>query len=121
MIVQGDTESGTDDLKVCCGQLLASNHEHEHTLCDGEEDHYRAGGLVIELEGCPHRDCGAQFFSSPSQNLQHQDTIHWTILAYICGTCWGIYVSEGAFVCHIVHGHNGPAGFERDMNERHGG
>ena len=38
MPVQADAEGGTDDLKVCCGQLLASNHEHEHTLCDGVED-----------------------------------------------------------------------------------
>ena len=59
MPVQADAEEGTDDLKVCCGQLLANNREHEHTLCDGEEDSYRAGGLAFELEGCPHRDFGA--------------------------------------------------------------
>ena len=59
MTVQGDAESGTNDLKVCSGQLLASNHEHEHTQFDGEEDSYRVGGLAIELEGCPHRGCRA--------------------------------------------------------------
>ena len=94
MPVQADAEGGTDDLKICCGQLLASNCKHEHTLCDGEEDFCRVEGLAIELEGCPHRGCEERFFSSPSQNLQHQDTIHWAILAYFCSACWGIYVMQ---------------------------
>ena len=71
MPAQADAEEGTDGLKVCYGQLLASNHKYEHTLCDGEEDAYRVGGLAIELEGCPHRGCRAHLFCSPSQNLQH--------------------------------------------------
>ena len=57
----------------------------------------------------------------PALNLQHQDTVHCAILGYICGACRGTYVSEGAFVCHVILRHNGPVGFERDMNIRHGG
>ena len=76
MPVQENSEEGTEKLWICCGKLLASNRDHEHHLCDGEEDSYRVGGLAIEMEGCPHRGCGARFFSSPAQNLQHQDTIH---------------------------------------------
>ena len=120
MPAQEDLEEGTDDLWACCGQLLVTNHEHEHTLCDEEEEPYRVGGLSIELEKCPHPNCGVQFYSSPTRNLQHQDSVHHAILAYVCGACRGIYVSEGAFVCHIIHWHNGPLGFKRDMNIRHG-
>ena len=98
---------------------VATNWESEHTLCDGVEEAYRVGGLSIELEKCPHPGCGARFYASPIQNLQHQDSIHRGVLAYICAACRGIYVSEGALVCHIIHGHNGPVGFERDMDITH--
>ena len=118
--VQEDLEEGRDELRGCCGQLLATNCKCEHTLCDGVEEPYRVGGLSIELEKCPHPGCGGQFYSSPSQNLQHQDSVHGGVLAYVCGTCRGIYVPEGAFVHRIIHGHNGPVGFKRDMNIRHG-
>ena len=111
---------GTDESRVCCRQLLVSNCKDEHTLCNGEEEAYRLGALTIKLERCPHNGCGAQFYTSPTLNLQHQDTVHCAILAYICGACRGIYVSEGAFVCHVILGHNGPAGFKRDMDIRHG-
>ena len=117
MPVQEDLEEGTDELWGCCGQLLATNCKCEHMLCDGVEEAYRVGGLSIELEKCPHPACGAQFYSSPTQNLQHQ---HHGVLAYVCGACRGIYISEGALVCHSIHRHNRPAGFERDMNIRHG-
>ena len=119
MPVQEDLEEGMDELWGCCWQLLATNHECEHTLCDGVEEPYRVAGLSVELEKCPHPGCGARFYSSPTQNLQHQDSVHYGILAYVCGACRGIYVSEGAFVCHIIHGHNGPVGLKRDMNIRH--
>ena len=119
MPVQEDLEEGMDELRGCCGQLLATNHECEHTLCDGVEEAYRVGGLSIELEKCPHPGCGVQFYSSPTQNLQHQDSVHHGVLAYVCGACRGIYVSEGALVHHIIHRHNGPMGFKRDMNFRH--
>ena len=59
MPVQDDVKEGTDEFKACCRQLLASNRDQEHSLCDGEEDPYRLGGLAIEMEGCPHRGCGA--------------------------------------------------------------
>ena len=108
-----------DVLWGCCGQLLATNHECEHMLCDGVEEAYRVGGLSIELEKCPHPGCGAWFYSS-TQNLQHQDSVHHGVLAHVCGACRGIYISEEALVCHIIHGNNGPVGFERDMNIRHG-
>ena len=59
MSAQEDLEEGTDELRGCCGQLLATNHKCEHTLCDGVEDPYRVGGLSIELEKCPHPGSGA--------------------------------------------------------------
>ena len=92
----------TDDLKMSCGQLLASNHEHEHTMCYSVEDDYSVGGLSVELERCPHGGCGVQFFSSPGQNLQHQDSVHCAILSYVCGACRGIFVTEGFFIPHII-------------------
>ena len=120
MPVQEDLEEGMDEMWGCCGQLLVTNHKCEHLLYDGVEEVYRVGGLSIELEKCLHLGCGAQFYSSPTKNLQHQDSVHHGVLAYDCGACRGIYISEGALVCHIVHGHNGPAGFERDVNIRYG-
>ena len=120
MPVQEELEEGTDELQGCCGQLLATNHECEHLLCNGVEEAYSIEGLSIELEKCPHPGCGAWFYSSPNQNLQHQDSVHHRVLAYVCGACRGIYVSVGALVHHIIHGHTGPVGFERDMNVRHG-
>ena len=98
MTVQGDEKEGSDELMACCRQLLASDRGQEHSLCDGKEDPYRIGGLAIEMEGCPHRGCGAQFFSSPMHNLQHQDSIHRAILAYVCAACRGIFVSEEALI-----------------------
>ena len=44
MSAQTNTDEGTDDLKMCCGQLLASNCEHEQTLCDSVEDDYSVEG-----------------------------------------------------------------------------
>ena len=82
-----DLEVGTDELRGYCGQLLPTNHECEHMLCDGVEEAYGVGGLSIELEKCPHPGCGAWFYASPTQNLQHQDSIHHGVLAYICGAC----------------------------------
>ena len=88
MPAQEDLEDGMDELRICCGQFLASDRDHEHWLCDGEKDSYRVGGgLAIEMEGCPHRGCRARFFSLSAQNLKHQDTIHRAILAHVCVTC----------------------------------
>ena len=95
MPVQEDLEEGTDELQGCCGQLLVTNCKCEHTLCDGVEEPYRVGGLSIELEKCPHPDCGVQFYSSPTQNLQHQDSVHCGVLAYVCGPCRGMYILRG--------------------------
>ena len=58
MSAREDLKEGTDELQGCCGQLLATNHQCEHTLCDGGEEPYRVGGLSIELEKCPHPGCG---------------------------------------------------------------
>ena len=69
MSAQTNMDEGTDDLKMCCGHLLASNHEHEHTQCDSVEYDYSVGDLSIELERSSHGGCQAQFFSSPGQNL----------------------------------------------------
>ena len=53
MPVLEDIEEGTDELRGCCGQLLVTNCECEHTLCDGVEEAYRVRGLLIELEKWP--------------------------------------------------------------------
>ena len=68
-VLENIEEECTDELRGCCGQLLATNQESEHTLGDGVEEVYRVGGLLIELEKCPHPGCGAWFYASPSQNL----------------------------------------------------
>ena len=68
-VLEDIEEEGTDELQGCCGQLLATNHESEHTLCDGVEEVYRVGGLSIELEKSPYPGCGAWFYASPTQNL----------------------------------------------------
>ena len=120
MPAQDDVKEGTDELMACCRQLLASDIDQEHSLSDGKKDPYKVGGLAIEMEGCPHIGCGARFFSSPVQNLQHQDSIHRAILAHVCATYWGIYILEGALIRYIIHGQDGPVGFENDMNNRHG-
>ena len=59
MPAQDDVKEGTDELMACCGQLLASDRDQEHSLCDGKEDPYKIGCLATEMEGCPHRGCGA--------------------------------------------------------------
>ena len=41
MPVQEDLEEGMDELRGCCGQLLATNPKCEHMLCDGVEEAYR--------------------------------------------------------------------------------
>ena len=120
MPVQEDLKEGMDELWECCGQLLVTNRKCEHKLCDGVEEVYRVGGLSIELEKCSHPGCGVRFYSSPTQNLQHQDSVHRGVLAYVCGVGRGIYISEGALVHHLIHRHNGPVGFKRDMSARHG-
>ena len=91
-VLEDIEEEGTDELRGCCGQLLAASRESKHMLCDGVEEAYRVGGLLIELEKCPHPGCGAQFYAFPTQNLQHQDSIHRGVLAYICAACRGIYI-----------------------------
>ena len=119
MPAQEDLEEGTDELRVCCRQLLVTNHEHEHTLCDGGEEPCRVGGLSIKLEKCPHPSCGGDFILPLLKIFSIRNSVHRGIFTYVCGACRGIYVSEGAFVCHIIHGHNGPVGFKSDMNIRH--
>ena len=69
MPVLEDIEECTDKLQECCEQLLATNRESEHMLCDGVEEAYRVAGLSITLEKCPHPGCGTWFYVSPSQNL----------------------------------------------------
>ena len=76
MVADVDPTIGTEDLMFCCGQLIAGNWDQQHLLCNGVEDKYAVGGLVMEMEKCPHPGCGARFVMSPSRNLKHQDTIH---------------------------------------------
>ena len=118
MVADVNPAIGTDDLMFCWGQLIAKSLE-QHLLCDGVEDNYAVGELVMEMEKCPHPGCGARFVMSPPRNLKYQDTIHRAILSYICGASRGCYVMEGTLICHIIKGHGGPAGFEADRNRKH--
>ena len=120
MVADIDPAIGTDDLMFCCSQLIAKGLGQQRFTCNGMEDNYAVGGLVMEMEKGPHLGCRARFFMSPSRNLEHQDTIHQAILSYICGACRGCYVMKGALSHHIIKGHGGPAGFEAVMNRKHG-
>ena len=109
-----------DELRFCCGQLISKGSGFKHKLCDGKEEVYHMGGMVIELEKCPHLNCGACFSMYPLKNLAHQDTVHRAIMLYSCGACRACYIMEEAFTHHIIQGHGGPVGFEVDMNKKHG-
>ena len=85
-----------DELKTCCGQFISRTSGWEHKHCSGKEEDYHVGGLVIELERCPHVNCGSRFPMNPLKNLAHQDTVHRSIILYSCGACRACYVSEGA-------------------------
>ena len=76
MVADVDPAVGTDDLMFCCGQLVAKSLGQQHLLCDCVEDSYAVGGLIMEMEKCPHLGCGARFVMSPSRTLEHQDTFH---------------------------------------------
>ena len=78
------------------------------------------GGMVIELEKCPHLNCGVRFSMHLLKNLTHQDTVHQSVILYSCGACRACFVTEEAFTHHVIRGHSGPVGFEVDMNEKHG-
>ena len=112
--------SPPDELKFCCRQLISNGSGLEHKHCDGKEEDYHVGGLVIELERCPHPNCSAPFSMHLLKNLAHQDTMHRSIMLYSCGACRACYITEGAFTHHIIQGHGGPVGFEVDMNQKHG-
>ena len=114
------TEKSYDELKICCGQLVSMATGWQHRLCDGREDEYHIGGLVIELEKCPHMGCGSRFSMNPIKNIAHQDLVHHSILLHSCAICRGCYVMEGALHRHVIRGHGGPVGFEVGMNEKHG-
>ena len=109
-----------DELKICCGQLISREADWEHKMCDGNEEDYYVGGLVIELERCPHTGCGLCFSMNPLKNIVHQDIVHHSIILYSCGVCRGCYMMEGALNWHIIWGHNGPVCFEVGMNQKHG-
>ena len=109
-----------DELKICCGQLILRESGWEHKHCNRKEEDYHVGGLVIELERCPPVNCGSCFSMNPLKNLAHQDTIHGSIILYLCGVCRGCHVMEGALNHHIIQGHSGPVRFEADMNQKHG-
>ena len=89
-------------------------------MCDRNEEDYHVGGLVIELERCPHTSCGLHFSMNPLKNIVHQDIVHRSIILYSCGVCRGCYMTEGALNRHIIRGHNGPVSFEVGMNQKHG-
>ena len=109
-----------DELKTCCGQLISRESGWEHKHCSGKEEDCHVGGLVIELERCPHVNCGSHFSMNPLKNLAHQGTVHWSIILYSCGSCRGCNVTEGALNHHIIWGHSGLVRFEGDLNQKHG-
>ena len=109
----------SDELKICCGQLISKEAGWQHKLCDGNEEDYHVGGLVIELERCPHTGCGSQFHMNPLKNIAHQDIVHHCVILYSCGVCRGGYVTEGALHHHILWGHGGPVDFKVGMNQKH--
>ena len=74
----------------------------------------------MELETCPHFNCGAHFPMRPLENIVHQDTIHRSCILYSCGACRTCYITEGALIHHIIRGNGGPVGFEVDLNHKHG-
>ena len=110
--------AGKDEIMFCCGQLIDQGLG-QHVLCDERDDKLAPGGLLLELEKCPHSGCGARFGTVPSRNLEHQDTIHHCILSFVCAVCRGCFVMEDALLCHVIRGHVGPKGFEVDMNRKH--
>ena len=76
---------------------------------------YAIGALIIEMEKCPLFGCGA-CFEDPLTNFAHQDSIHHSVSVRLCGVCRGVYVSKGAFIHHVVHGHGSIANFEQEMD-----
>ena len=62
-------------------------------MCDGNEEDYHVGGLVIELERCPHIGCVLRFSMNPLKNIAHQDIVHQSIILCSCGVCRGCYVT----------------------------
>ena len=96
-----------DELKICCGQLISKEAGWQHKLCDGDEDGYHMGGLIIELEKCPCFGCGARFYMNPLKNIAHQDVVHRCIILFSCGVFRGGYVTEGALHHHVLQGHGG--------------
>ena len=84
--------SPPDELKLCCGQLISKKSGWEHKHCNGKEEEYQAGGLVIQLERCPHANCGSRFSMHPPKNLAHQDTVHRSICILLGHT--GLAISQ---------------------------
>ena len=109
-----------DELKIHCGQLISREAGREHNMCGRDEEDYRVGDLVIELERCPHTSCGSRFNMNPLKNIAHQDIVHHCTILYSCGICRGCYVIEGALHWHIIRGHGGLVSFEVGMNQKHG-
>ena len=108
-----------DELKICCSQLISNEAGWQHKLCDGNKEDYHVGGLVIELERCPHTGCGSRFHMNPLKNIAHQDIAHRSIILYSCGVCKGCYITDGALHHHVLWGHGGQVGFEVGMNQKH--
>ena len=79
----------SDEFKICCSQLISKEAGWQHKLCDGSKEDYHVGGLVIELERCPHTSCGSQFHMNPLKNIAHQDIVHRSVIVYSCGVCRG--------------------------------
>ena len=112
----GDLAGKHRELKFCCGQLVTSGPDPGHIKCDGI-----CLGWVVETLTSHHRAHlhlhHGGHFANPLLNLTHQDSHHHGVVAELCGVCRGAYVSEGAFIRHVAHGHSGPSKFDQELDQ----
>ena len=52
------------------------------SVCDRNEEDYHIGGLVIELERCPHIGCGSHFTMNPLKNIA---LLYYTHVGFVGG------------------------------------
>ena len=105
-------------LFLCCGQLVSRNHGLRHSKCQGLNLSLKVGGLFLELEFCPHRKCNYKFMDLQS-NILHQETVHRSILNWMCPICEISFMSEGCLNRHLMNSHNGSTGFIQDLDEHY--
>ena len=107
---------GGDLAGKCSGQLVTSGLKPGHIRCDGIHLGWIVETLMVEMEVCPMARCGGCFVIL-LLNLRHQDSHHRGVVAKLCGVCRGTYISEGAFIRHVEHGHGGPSKFDQELEQ----